>query len=219
MNFVIVGGGKKVDFLVRSLLAKKNKITLINENERECKRLVHEHDIPTIFGDGSKPFILEDAGIKKADLLIALTPKDEDNLVICQLAKNQFQVGRVFAIVNNPKNVTVFKKLGVDTVVSGTYTLASIIEQMASMDEIVNSISIEDGKIQLIELHIMKGHRICGKQLSDIDFPENAIVGCIIRNNNVFIPNGRSEIYADDKLTILASAEVQEKAVSVLIGS
>lgn len=219
MNVVIVGGGKKMDFLVRALLTKNYKVTIINESERECKYLAHEHDVQVIQGDGSKPFVLEDANIANADLMIALTPEDADNLIICQLAKRQFMVKRVSATVNNPRNVPVFKKLGIDTVISATYTMANLIEQMASIHEIVNSFSIEDGKIHLLEISIFPEHNICGKQLSDIDFPQNTIVGSIIRNGNIFIPNARSEIRAGDKLAVLTSSDMKDEIIRVLVGS
>lgn len=219
MHVVIVGGGKKMDFLVQALLKKKYKITIINESKQECKHIAHEHNVQVIRGDGSKPFVLDDAGIERADLMIALTPKDSDNLIICQLAQKQFGVKRVFAIVNNPRNVSVFYKLGIDKVFSATHTMASMIEQMASVHEIIHTISIEDEKIKLIEISIAPEHSVCGKQLSEIEFPENSIVGFILRNETVFTPNGHSEIHPGDKLIILTSAATQDEIVNVVLGS
>lgn len=219
MNVVIVGGGKKMEFLVRSLLNKKYNITIINQSEKKCKYFVHEYDVQVIKGNGSKPFVLEDAEITKADLVIALTPKDADNLIICQVAKKQFGVKRVFATVNNPSNVSVFKQLGVDTVINAAYTMANMIEQMASVNEIVQSVSIEDGKVQLIEVSISSNHKICGKKLLDINFPNNAIVGCIVRNENAFVPNGDTIVESGDKLAVLTSEDIKDEILNVLVGS
>lgn len=219
MNIVIVGGGKKVDFLAGSLIGKKHSLTIINKDVRDCKYLARTHGAQVVHGDGSKPFILEDAGVMGFDLMIALTPRDADNLVICQLAKKVFGIRRAFATVTNPKNVEVFKKLGINTVVSATYILAGIIEQMASVDEVVNYLPIEDGKVQLLEVAVNGKYGICGKQVADLGFPEDAIIGCIIRGGNVIIPNGRTEIRSDDKLVILTNASSQPKVMESLIGA
>ena len=218
MNIVIVGGDKKVDFLVNSLLKKKHHITVISENEADCKAIARAYDIEVVCGDGSKPFILEDAGVKKADLMIALTPNDADNLVICQLAKLMFSVKRAFATVTNPKNVDVFKKLGINTVISATHMLVGIIEQMASVDEVTNYMPIENGKIQFVEFVISRDNANCGKKLMDIKLPENTVVGCVFRDDKMLIPNGRTQILAEDKLTVLFAEEVKSKVLSVLLG-
>lgn len=156
MNILIVGGWKKADFLLNSLLSKKHKVTVIHDNYEYCKILSRKYDAPIICGDGSKQYILEEAKIYNADIIIAMTPKDADNLVICQLAKNVYGIKRTFATVANPKNVEVFKKLGVDTVVSATYIMAGIIEQIATVEEISNFIPLEGGKIVLMEIIIKK---------------------------------------------------------------
>lgn len=219
MNVVIVGGGKKMDFLVRSLLKKKYKITIINESEKKCKYLAHEYDVQVILGNATKTFILEDADVINADLIIALTPKDADNLIICQLAKKQFGVKRVFATVTNPNNVAIFKKLGVDAVINAAYTMAGMIEHMASFDEVVQSLSIEDGKIELIEISISSEHSICGKELLNVNLPNDTIIGCIIRKEKAFVPNGNTTVECGDKLAILTSSDLKDEILNAIVGS
>ncbi|MDO0822609.1 potassium channel family protein [Desulfosporosinus nitroreducens] len=172
MNIVLVGGRKKIDFLAKSLLAKKHRITLIHDNENYCKYLSRTHDAPVICGDGSKSYILEDANIQDADIVIALTPKDTDNLVICQLAQKVYGVKRVFATVSNPKNVEVFKKLGINSAISSTYIMAGIIEQMAAIEEIYDFIPIEQGQIVMMEIVVRSHYPVCGKALAEIDIPD-----------------------------------------------
>jgi len=171
-----------------------------------------------ICGDCTKPFILEDAGVTGFDLMIAVTLKDADNLVICLLAKKMFGISRAFATVNNPRNVEVFKKLGINTAVSSTYVLANIIEQMAFADQIVHYMPLEEGKLQLLEVVIENNHRACGKQIMDLGFPKEAIIGCIVRGNSSVIPNGRTEIHAGDKLMIFTSLSSQGMVLASLIG-
>ena len=127
-----------------------------------------------------------------------------------------FNIKRAFATVNNPENVEVFKKLGINTVVSATYILSEIIEQMASVHQLANYLPLENGKVQLFEVSIKKEYGISGKQIADIGFPEGAIVGCIIRGGNVIIPKGRTEIRTDDKLIILANSDSQSKVLECL---
>jgi len=218
MNIVMVGGRKKIDFLAKSLLAKKHKITIIHDDENYCKYLARTHDAQVICGDGSKSYILEDANTQGADIVIALTPKDANNLVICQLAKKVFGVKRVFATVNNPKNVEVFKKLGINSAISSTHIMAGIIEQMAAINEIYDYIPIEQGQIVMMEIVVRGNYPVCGKTLAELDIPEQAIIGCIIRGVSSIIPKGRTIIQADDKLIILSPPQVQREMVKLIVG-
>ncbi len=218
MNILIVGGRKKVDFLARSLLSKGHRVTIVHDNEDYCKYLSRTHDIPVICGDGSKIDILEEADIHKAKIIIAMTPKDADNLVICQIAKKVYGVKSSFATVNNPKNVEVFKKLGINSALSATYIVAGIIEQMAAMDEISNYIPIEQGKVVVMEIMVRDHFPVVGKALSDIKFPEQAIIGCIIRDVDSFIPRGRTVIQAEDRLIVLSPPEIQKDIIKLISG-
>ena len=218
MKIVIVGDGVKVNFLADSLIKKKHQIVIINHDQDECQRLSEASDALVICGDGSKPFILDDAKVAGFDLMIAVTSKDSDNLVICLLAKNMFGIRRAFATVKNPRNVEVFKKLGINTAVSATYVLASIIEQMAFADQIVHCMPLEEGKLQLLEVVIEPGYKACGKQIMDMCFPKDAIIGCIVRGHNSVVPNGRTEIHAGDKLMIFTSLSSQDTTLACLTG-
>ena len=219
MRIVIVGGGKKVDFLIGSLLNKKDEITVINDNEQDCEKLASHHDdILIIYGNASKKFILEDAEIKDADLIIVLTHSDADNYVICSMAKKVFGVKEAFATVTNPHNVQTFKALGINRVLSATYIVSEIIEEMAEIHDIVNLMPLEDDKLRLIVVGINENHHVHDKKLGEIKLPENSVVGCIIRNGKVIIPNSESKIFANDKLAILAESEIYEKAINSLIG-
>lgn len=218
MKIAIVGDGAKVNFLADSLLKKGHKLVIINSKQNECEILADFENVMVLCGDGSKRFILEDADVYGFDLMIAVKSKDADNLVICLLAKRIFGIRRAFATVNNPSNVEVFKKLGINTSVSATYVLANIIEQMAFADQIVQYMPLENGKLQLLEVVIESGYNVCGKQIIDLDFPDDSIIGCIIRGNNTFVPNGRTEIHSGDKLMIFTNKTSQELVLSSLIG-
>lgn len=216
MNILIVGGRKKADFLVKSLLEKKHKIMVINDNYDFCKTLARNYGIPVIFGDGSEPKTLEEANIKNYDIVIALTPKDEDNLVVCQLSKKEFFIKKSLSLVRNPRNVDIFKKFGVDTVISSTYVASSIIEQMATVKEIENYIPLDNGQVGLMEIFIKEQHFVANKVISNIDFPKEAIIVCIIRGLQTIIPKGNTRIIPEDKLVILSSPELQNKIINFI---
>lgn len=218
MNILIVGGWKKADFLLKSLLSKKHKVTVIHDNYDYCKFLSRTHDAPVICGDGSKPYILEEANIRNSDIVIAMTPRDSDNLVICQLAKKIYGTKRTFATVSNPKNVNVFRKLGIDTVISATNVVAGIIEQIATVSEISNYMPLEEGKIGVLEIIVKENYPICDKNLMDIKFSEQAIIGCIIRGVNCIIPKGKTKILVEDKLIILSPPDVQKDVIKLVVG-
>lgn len=218
MNILLVGGRRKVDFLAKSFLSKKHNITIIHEDVKFCKYLSHTHEATVICGDGSKPYMLEDANIEDADIVIALSQKDTDNFVICQLAKKVYGIKRVFATVSNPKNVDVFKKLGINHAISSTYIVAGIIEQMAALIDITEYMPIEQGQIVLMEIIVRANHPVCGKSISEIGISEQAIIACIIRGINSIIPKGKTKIQLDDKLVILSPPEVQRDVIKLLVG-
>ncbi len=218
MNILIIGGKKKADFLMKSLIDKGNKITVIHDDYEYCKTLSRKYDEEIICGDATKMYILEEAKINSMDMVIAMTPKDSDNLVICQLAKNIYGVNKTFATVADPKNVKVFKQLGVDIVISATYVVSRIIEQMATVNDIYNYIPIEDGKASIMEVIIKEHYSLCGKYIKDIKFSQEAIVGCIIRDGNIIIPNGNTKIFAEDKFLIISSTQMQDNIIKSLVG-
>jgi len=219
MKIAIVGGGKKVDFLVESLLDKHHNLTVINCDRNECIELSRAHEnINVIHGDGSKSFILEDAAVGDADLMIAITSNDADNLVICQLAKKRFGIKRAFATVSDPANQFVFKRLGINTAISATRVMAEIIGQMASVHEIVNYIPMENGKLQLMEFHIASDNALCGKKLAEISLPKNSAVGFITHDGEVAVPSSDTKISAGDTLTVMAITEEKTEVVNIFTG-
>jgi len=171
-----------------------------------------------VYGDATKPYVLEDAEAAYAHMVIALTPKDPDNLVICQIAEKMFKVKKTFAIVNDPKNIEVFKKLGVDTVISTANIISSLIEQKISVDDITNLIPIEEGKVAIMEIEISSENGIVGKTLAEIDIPHDSVVGCIIRKETAVIPRGNTRIYENDKLIILSLPKVQSEVLRAIRG-
>lgn len=210
MNILIVGGRDTTEYLLKSLSNKSHNITFIHDDYDYCKDISRKYDVAVICGDGSKAYILEEAKINKNDVVIAMTNSDSDNLVICQLAKKVYDTQKAFATVSNPKNVEVFKKLGIDTAISATYVVAEMIKQITTVNDIYNFMPIEDGSISIIEVVVKEKYHISNKYLKDIEFSQDAIIGCLIRGNQSIIPNGNTKILPHDKLIILTLSNLQD---------
>lgn len=129
MRVVIAGGRSRTDFLVESLVAGGNDVVIVNNDRAWCERLAARHDVPVVCGDATKRYVLDDADIEGFDLMIALSDSDADNLVICQMAQFYFGIERQVCTAYNPRNVAVFKKLGISSVVSATFVLSKLIEE------------------------------------------------------------------------------------------
>ncbi|MGL4606681.1 MAG: potassium channel family protein [Eubacteriaceae bacterium] len=218
MKIAIVGGHNEADFLIGMLLKKSNKLLVINDDEKYCTYLASQHKIPIYNGDGGKHYVLEDVRVHKFDILIALTDNDSDNLFICQAAKRMFGVKRVVCLVSNPKNVDIFKKLGVNTVISATYLVAQFIEQASTVEKLTNTFTIADHNVLLSEVDVEANSSAIGKKLFQLQFPQGIVVSCLIRDLKALVPNGQTEILEGDKLLIISSPENKNIALSVITG-
>ncbi|ACB83853.1 potassium channel family protein [Natranaerobius thermophilus] len=218
MKIILVGGGNKVHYLAKTFISQGHELTLINNEKEYCRDLAKRFDVNIVYGDGTKPNILEDAEVLTADLVMAVTPKDPDNLVICQLANKVYEVDKTFAIVNDPDNIEIFKKLGVDTVISTADIITSLIKQKISVEDISNIFSLEEGKVTVMEVKISSNFPVTGQKLQDIPLPRQSIIGCIIRNSESIVPSGDTAIEVGDKLLILSLPEVQSKVLQTIRG-
>ena len=219
MKIIMVGGGMKAYFLAKSFTSKGYDISIISDDIEYCKMLSRKGCARMVYGDGTMPGILEDAGIEYTDAVLAITPHDPTNLVVCQLAGKIYQVNKVLSIVNDPNNISIFKKLGVETVISSADIISSMIEQRVLVDEIIDLIPIEGGKIAMMEIDMRKEYPAVGKSMLELGFPEGSIVGCIIRNGDVVIPYGKTRITEKDRLVILYQPHTKAQIFKALSGS
>lgn len=213
MKIVIAGGNSEADYLVRLLLKKHHQLVVINENRDFCEYLSLNTGVSVFYGDPSKDYVLSDANAHHADVLIALTESDADNLIICQLGKQLFFISRCVATVSNPKNVDVFRRLGINHALSATYLIAQNIERASVIDNLVTTISMEEDRIVINEVEVMPESHLVGKMLRDLkpDFEFN--ISCIFRNPSVIIPNGSTKVEARDKLVLVSSQNDQNRMI------
>ncbi|MBQ9280561.1 MAG: NAD-binding protein [Clostridia bacterium] len=218
MNIVVAGGREEADFLIGSLLSKKIKLKVINNDANYSKYLSEKHNISVLNGDPSKEYILEDADILDYDVLVALDSSDADNFVTCQIAKKRFRVKKVVCTVANPANVDVFKKLGINNVISSAYSVARLLEQATTLENLVNTLSAEDEAFSMSEIIIEADAYYAGKQLKEVKLPSKARITCVIHKGKMVIPTGQTVIYAEDKVLLLSSKECHKEAIECLSG-
>ncbi len=211
MRIVIAGGNQEADYIIGEFNKPKNPISVINPDMNVCKYLSKNNHINVICGKINKEFDLGCAQINDADLFIALSDDDVKNYIACKMAKIMFNVKKTIASVRNPKNVTVFKELGIDSVISSTYLLGETIKSELSIENMINTLAFEDNKILVSEFEIKKNYKIIGKSLKDITFPKNTSVACIYRSTGMIIPNGETIIELGDKVLMVSSANDQKK--------
>ena len=193
-------------------------VTAVNTSYQDCLILAEIDSLTVINGDGTKSFILEQANAQDIDVAIALTKRDDDNLVICELCKKKFNVKKTVAIVNDPHKIEFFYKMGIDSVVCSTSAITGIIEQQAFMDEIAISIPIVEGRINIAEVPIPQTAPAVGKKLWEINLPKEVIVGCILRHESNMIPRGDTRILAGDVLVLISSDKKEMVAIKELTG-
>jgi trk system potassium uptake protein TrkA len=214
----LIGGFKKTKFLAASLLKQGYDVTAINPDKEKCLALSRTDKLNVYNGDGSKPYVLEDANAFHADLAIALADRDEDNLVICELCKKKFYVKKTVALVSDPKKTDFYYRMGIDSVVCATTAIAAIIEQQAFMDEIATLVPLGQGNIKIVQVTVPASAPVVNKKLQDINLPKQVIIGCISRGEKSLIPRGDTRIMAGDALVVISADEHEIAAVRELTG-
>lgn len=218
MKILIVGGGKLVYFLSRTFLSKGYAVAIVNRNMEECVRLSRRLNATIIHGDGSDPRILEEARADQADAVLAATPDDADNLVICQLASLRFHVPRTLTLVNDPEHEEVFQKLGITTALSATRILSSLIEQQTSFEEITNLLPLSEGKVNMTEILLQETSPVVGKSLREVALPENALIAYLMRSDQPVVPRGSTVLQSNDKLILISLPDNYSQVLKTITG-
>lgn len=217
-SVLLIGGRSKAKSLAMSLIKKGYRVTVINDTYKDCLKLAEIDKLTVINGDGTKPFVLEDASAADADIAIAMASKDEDNLVICELCKKRFHVKKTVALVSDPKKTEFFYKMGIDSVVCAITAITNIIEQQAFIDEIANLVPIGEGRVSIAEVPIPGTAPVVGKKLWEINLPKEVIIGCILRGDTTVVPRGDTRVLSGDMLILISSGKQEMAAIKELTG-
>jgi len=197
--YVIIAGAGKVGWnLARELLEKGHEVTVV-EGDRDRYLAVEqelEHNVQ--YGDASELWVLDRVGISRADLVIAVTGDDEDNILICQMAKEKYEVQRIVARVNNPRNLQHFRLLGVQPAVSATDLILRLIEHEVPEYGLIQLLSLEDEHLEIIEVEVGHGSMAAGKRVADVMLPDGSLIISVLRGGTGFVPKAESVIEAGD---------------------
>jgi trk system potassium uptake protein TrkA len=218
MYIVIVGAGKVGYFLAKRLCQNKHGVSIVEKDKTTCDEMAKELDALVIRGDGCDPQILEQAGAARADVVAAVTGDDEDNLIICQLAKELFRVRRTVGRVNNPYNEHTFSELGVDIPMNSTEIIAKIIEEEVSFSDFVSLLSFKRGKLAIVRVDLPKESPVIDKQVKDIQWPENSVLLSVVRQDDVIVPRGDTVLRAGDDVIALTMVGNESQLSNLLAG-
>ena len=209
MKIVIVGGGKLAYYLIKTLKPNRHDIVVIEQLKDVCERIATDFDDVTVYnGDGSSIRVLDEVGCHHADFFVAVTGKDENNLVACQIARMHFASRVTVARVNNPKNSEMFFRLGVDKVFSGTQILADIIEQEIDYAGMRVVFSIPKTSKSILEFQLSPKSNACNKTLQEYKFPGDSKVVMITRGSGtVEMPIGSLAMKADDTMLLVCDED------------
>lgn len=213
MYIIVVGAGKVGYHLARLLMTESHnhEVMVIEKDRAKVGLLSMEFHDAIMEGDGSTVETLKEAGANRADVVVATTGNDEDNLVICQIVKLMFLRPRTIARVNNPRNEELFAGLGVDASVSGTKLINAIIhEQVRAGDMMIPLLSFKAGDIEIVEVQLTRSSHIVRKKIKDLTLPAGSIFIAVIRGEEVIIPYGETEFQPEDKVLALVKRESEQ---------
>lgn len=217
MYIIVAGGGKVGYYLTKTLVNEGYEVLLIEKSKRKVETYSDRFGTVVLQGDACEAAICEEAGMQRADVVVAVTGDDEDNLVICQMAKRRFNVPRTIARVNNPKNEDVLKTLGVDVTVSQTNFIMHLIEQEIPSLSLVHLLTLKHADLAIVEATICNESRVIGKEINDIRLPSDTVVSLIIRNEKLIIPTGSTKLLAGDEIIALAKRDSEEELRELLV--
>lgn len=218
MYILIVGAGKVGYFLAKRLTLGKHTVSIVEKDRAICEMIAKELEILVINGDGCDPTILEEAGAHRADVIAAVTGEDEDNLIICQLAKEKFRIRRTVARVNNPSNELIFSELGVDVPVDSTRIIAKIVEEEVSFSDFVNLMSFKRGKLSIVRFDLTEDSPVVNKEIKDVRLPADSVFVSIVRGEEVIVPKGTTVLLPGDDIIALTLIGNESQLLNVLLG-
>lgn len=216
MYIIVAGGGKVGFYLTKTLITEGYEVLLIEKNSNKCDIYMEQFGAAIMQGDAAEAHRLQEAGAARADVVIAVTGDDEDNLVICQVAKERFAVQRTIARVNNPKNEELFRKLGIDATVSNTNVIMNLIEQQIPDLPFVHLMALKHEELTIVEVKVSANSEVINRQIQDIRFPRDVIITAMLRGGELIIPSGQTVIQPGDEL-IVVTRRAQEDQLRHLL--
>jgi trk/ktr system potassium uptake protein len=200
MYIIVVGAGKVGWNLARELLDKNHEVTVIESNRRRYLTVEQELEHNVSYGDASELWVLERAGIQRADMVIAVTGDDEDNMLICQVAREKYLVDQVIARVNNPRNKEHFELLGIRPTVSATDLILRLIEHEVPEYGLVHLLDLQEEQLEIIEMLLGQDCAVNGRRVGDLRMPDGSLLISVLRDGKGFVPSADTVLEAGDEV-------------------
>lgn len=215
MYIIIVGGGNIGYYLAKQLCAAKHEVLLLEKDRTRYRILSEELGEVVMQGDGCQADQQLEAGFGRADAVVATTGSDDDNLVVCQMAKMEFSVPRTISRVNDPRSEKLFHQLGIDATVSSTKIIYNLIEQEVGGGEMIPLAALNRGNIEIVEIEIGTKSPVLNKQVKDLHLPAEALIISIIRDEHAILPSGETTLQLHDSVIALVNATQEPELRSV----
>ena len=220
MYIIVVGGGRIGYYLAKALLDEGHEVLVVEKNATICENINDELGSVCFRGDGCEAATLAEIGTGRADMLIAVTGDDEDNLVACQVAKHKFNVPRTIARIRNPRNEILFKKLGVDVTVSSTNIILEHIEEEVPTHPLTHLLEIRDKGLEIVEVKIPPESTAVGKPVKELSLPPGSVLSLIIRKaRKPIVPAANTILQAEDQIIAVTPPESEEALRTALRGT
>jgi len=220
MYIIIVGGGRVGYHLASALLEEGHEVLIIEKNASYCDIINEELGSICYHGDGCEAATLTEVGTNRADMLVAVTGDDEDNLVACQIAKAKFKVPRVIARIRNPQNKLLFEKLGIDVPLSATELILEAIEKEVPTHPLTHLLTIGEKGLEIVEVRIPLSAKSIGKSVQELALPEESKLALIIpKDGKPSVPNAETVLQAYDQIIALTPPEHEGELRAILTGT
>ena len=218
MFVVIAGGGRTGSQLALMLLSGGHKVIVVEHQQEKLTRLHQELPTESIYeGNATDPAILEQAGIRNANVIAATTSSDSSNLALCFLARKLFGVPRTIARVNNPRNAWLFnEEFHVDVALNQANVFASLIQEEMSMGDMMTLLKLRRGKYSLVEEKVPDGAKAIGVALKDLGLPDECVIAAIIREGKVTLPRGDTIFQKDDEILAVTDPDGTRQLAELL---
>ncbi|HUG29142.1 MAG TPA: TrkA family potassium uptake protein [Candidatus Limnocylindria bacterium] len=218
MFVLVVGGGKVGYYLTKELVENGHEVVLMEKDRARAAQIIDELGSIVVPHDGCEGKYLSQAGSNRADIVAAVTGDDEDNLVICQMAKHHFDVPRTIARVNNPKNEELFRHLGVDEIISPTRMVLGSIEQDIPVHELLHLAALEND-LEIIEAQLQGDSPAVGRSPGDLDIPEGCSLFAVVRGGVATPIRSDTVLEEGDKVIAIGRADCEQILHEQLIGT
>src|SRR3954453_22572196 len=192
MYAIIAGGGKVGFFLARELIEQGHEILMIENNPERAEFIANELGNVVLRGNADEASTLAEAGAERADVVVAVTGDDEDNLVLLQVAKRRFGTRRTIAPINDPRNENLFRMLGIDATMNATQVMLSVLEQEIPQANLIPLLRLRNTDVEVVEAVIDSRSRVAGQPLSSVQLPPESTIAVVIREGQAFFPNGET---------------------------